>query len=168
MEKILYSLDEKVDYYLHKIAMESTLRLDPRDLYEVEVLDEETYLIDQVMIEKGLIKIEKENRVITSKGLEISNFGGWVIHQKLLNREKPHLNKEVNRIEKKEEEIQLLKAKIDQLKQELQMKSDKESKSYQIMENLMKQVKSDKLSYLIGGIAIGFVLSTIVWATLIR
>src|SRR5215204_2957414 len=50
MEKILYSLDEKVDYYLHKIAMVSTLRLDPRDLYEVDVLDEETYLIDQVMI----------------------------------------------------------------------------------------------------------------------
>jgi hypothetical protein len=167
MEKILYSIEDKVDYYLQKIAMASTLRLDPQELYEVEIMDEETYLLDQVMIEKGLIKVEKASRVITSKGLEISNFGGWAIYQKLLNKEvRP--SKEDSTIRKQEEQILVLKAKISQLQQEIQMKAEKESDAYQIMKNLTQQIKSDKLFYLIGGVAIGFVLSTVLWASFIR
>ena len=91
LERTIYSVDDKVDYYLHKIAMAPALRLDPRELYEVQVLDEEAYLIDQVMLESGLIKIERESRVITSKGLEISNFGGWTLHQRLLSQIHPEL-----------------------------------------------------------------------------
>jgi hypothetical protein len=167
MEKILYSIEDKVDYYLHKIAMASTFRLDPQELYEVEIMDEETYLLDQVMIEKGLIKVEKASRVITSKGLEISNFGGWAIHQKLLNKE-TYRPREDSIARKQEEQIVVLKAKLSQLQQEIQLKAKKESDAYQIMKNLTQQAKIDKLFYLIGGIAIGFVLATVLWASFIR
>jgi hypothetical protein len=167
MEKILYSIEDKVDYYLHKIAGAKTLRLDPQELYEVEIMDEETYLLDQVMIEKGLIKVEKASRVITSKGLEISNFGGWAIYQKLLNKEIRPSN-EGNIIKKQEEQLLALKAKLSQLQQEIQLKAKKESDAYQIMKNLTQQAKIDKLFYLIGGVAIGFVLATALWTLFIR
>lgn len=34
-------------------------------------------LVDQTMIEKGLIKREKDVRIITAFGLEVSKLGGW-------------------------------------------------------------------------------------------
>lgn len=164
MEKEIYSIDDKVDYYLHKIAMAPTLRLDPHDLYEVSVLDEESYLIDQVMLEKGLIKIEREARVITSKGLEISNFGGWTLHQKLLNRDRVLRGpKEEILINKYEEEIRTLKTRIIELENESEFRKGKEIAAYRIINALTKQVKNDKHIYLLSGIVIGCVFGLLLW-----
>lgn len=162
MEKTVYSVDDKVDYYLHKIAMAPALRLDPRNLYEVQVLDEEAYLIDQVMLEKGLIKIEGESRVITSKGLEISNFGGWTLHQKLLIRNRgSRVPKEDVVIDKYEAEIRQLKARVVELEDEAQLRKDKESAAFRILQTMVKQAKTDKLYYLLGGIITGFITAVL-------
>src|SRR5688500_2911486 len=87
MERVITSQDDKIDYYLHKISVTSNLTMHPRDLYEVPVLDAETYLLDQVMLEKGLLKIDKESRVISAKGLEIAEFGGWLSYKTQLQKE---------------------------------------------------------------------------------
>ena len=89
MDYMISTFDDKVDYYLHKISMAPNLTMKLADLYEVSVLDEETYLLDQIMLEKGLLKISKDARVISSKGLEISNFGGWLIYKKQWKKENP-------------------------------------------------------------------------------
>jgi hypothetical protein len=158
MEKTIYSVDDKVDYYLHKIAMAPALRLDPRELYEVQVLDEEAYLIDQVMLERGLIKIERDSRVITSTGLEISNFGGWALHQKLLIRDRgSRMPKEEIVIDKYEAEIRQLKARVIELENETQLRKDKELTAFRILDSITKQAKADRLYYLLGGIITGFI-----------
>lgn len=88
MEYIISSLDEKVDYYLHKISLAPNLTLKLQDLYEVPVLDKDTYLMDQIMLERGLLRIDKDARVISGKGLEIVNFGGWLIYKAQLAKQR--------------------------------------------------------------------------------
>jgi hypothetical protein len=169
MEKTVYSLDDKMDYFLHKISVAPTLTLDARDLYEVDVLNEETYLIDQVMLEKGLIKIEKETRVITGKGLEISNFGGWSLYQKLLRKEKQKKFFETDSVYKKyEQDTARLKKEILGLQQQLQASVEKEQAAQGLIANLIRQNEQSKITTLIIGVALGFALSIGIWATFFR
>ena len=125
MEHTVYTLDDKLDYFLHKIANSPTLTLNACDLYEVEYLDEDTYLIDQVMIEKGLIKAEHQKRIITGKGLEVSNFGGWTMYQKLLRRERPDSLIEQTK-NKYLREIADLRKQLGELEGELENKKERE------------------------------------------
>lgn len=163
MERVISSVDDKIDYYLHKISSESTLTMLPRDLYEVPVMDEETYLLDQVMLEKGLIKINKDFRVISTKGLEISNFGGWHVYQKQLRRDR-YKNQPQSQADKKQQlEIAQLKFQLEALTQELYQKTKKEETTLLIIKNLLHQKRANTIILLIVGCTIGFILANMKW-----
>lgn len=169
MEKMVYSLDDKVDYYLHKIAVAPTLKLDARTLYEVSVLNEDSYLIDQVMLEKGLIKIEREARVITGKGLEISNFGGWSYYQKRLRKEDEREIFESDKSAKRFEwENSRLKKRVLSLEHELNESKQKENAAQSTIHNLIRQNRNSKVTWIIAGVVIGVLMSVSVWMALLR
>jgi hypothetical protein len=162
MERVITSLDDKIDYYLHKISVAPGLTLHPRDLYEVPVLDAETYLLDQVMLEKGLLKINKESRVISAKGLEIANFGGWLSYRKQLHRE--GLRKETPRPEAERKlalENEMLIKENESLRDELRRRNEKEATTMQIIQNLVLQNRNNTILLLLAGAAIGFLLANL-------
>lgn len=162
MNAATLTIDDQVDAVLHKIALSASLTLSPQELYDVPVMNERTYRLDHFMLEKGLLKIAGENRVITSKGLEIANFGGWVSYQKQLRREKPRNIYAVETLQiKYESEIGSLRNQIERYKQELRSKSIKDGETSRIIKNLIEQNKSSKLMYFISGIGIGIVLASI-------
>lgn len=161
MERVITSLDDKVDYYLHKISVTSNLTMHPRDLYEVPVLDAETYLLDQVMLEKGLLKIDKDSRVISAKGLEIANFGGWLSYKKQLQKE--GLRKEPKSESERKlalEILQLQKANLS-LKAELKQLNEKETTTIQIINSLVQQNRTNTILLLLAGSALGFILANL-------
>jgi hypothetical protein len=168
MEKTVYSLDDKVDYYLHKISIAPTLTLDAKVLYETDVLNEESYLIDQVMLEKGLIKLEKGSRVITGKGLEISNFGGWSLYQKLLRKENQQnfltTDPTYKRISK---EVDNLQKRVKELEEQLNEKNQKETFSNRLVSNLIQQNKINKIACFVIGAITGAVVTYLGWLFLI-
>lgn len=164
MEKTVHSIDDKIDYYLHKIAISPNLTLHPLNLYEVEVLDEETCFIDQVMVEKGLIKVEKGVRVITGKGLEISNFGGWYMYQKLLRKENQRQFLESdNNLRKSQRENLSLKQRLSKAEAELQDRIEKDNATQLIIKNLIKQNRASRISLFLAGTVLGVVLVLLAW-----
>ena len=167
MESTVYSLDDKVDYYLHKIAMAPNLSLDPRVLYEVKVLDEDTCFIDQVMMEKGLIKIDKGVRIITSKGLEISNFGGWYMYQKLLRKENQRrfLESDHN-IRKFQRENLSLRKRLDDSETALAARVDKDRATQLIIMNLIRQNRSGRITLFLAGAVLGVLVTLVSWLIL--
>lgn len=167
MEKTTYKLDEKVDYFLHKIALAPNLTLNARTLYEVEVLDEESYLVDQVMLEKGLIKIVGDTRVITGKGLEISNFGGWSLYQKLLRKEsqREFLESDKN-LRRFEWENARLKKRVLEIEQQLKLSFEKEQATQALVVTLLKRNKTAKIIHVISGIVAGVALASLIWMVL--
>ncbi len=164
MEKTAYKLNEKVDYFLHKIAMAPNLTLDARALYEVEVLDEESYLVDQVMLEKGLVKVVRDARVITGKGLEISNFGGWSLYQKLLRKEsqREFLESDKN-LRRFEWENARLKKRVLEIEQQLKLSLEKEQATQALVVTLLKRNKTSKIIHVISGIVAGVALASVIW-----
>ncbi len=164
MQNAVYSLDDKIDYYLHKIAMAPNLTLDPRVLYEVEVLDEDTCFIDQIMVEKGLIKIDRVSRAITSKGLEISNFGGWYMHQKLLRKESQRrfLESDDN-LRKFQRENFLLKTRLQDTDAALQAHIEKDRAAQLIIGNLIRQNRSSRVSLFLSGAVFGVIMVVLIW-----
>lgn len=164
MENVVYSLDDKIDYYLHKIAIAPQLTLDPRILYEVEVLDEETCFLDQIMVEKGLIKIDRGVRVITSKGLEISNFGGWYMHQKLLRKENQRLFLESDdNIRKFQRENSSLKKRLKDADAALLAHDERDRAAKLIIANLIRQSRSNRISLFLTGAVFGVLIAILTW-----
>lgn len=164
MENAVYSLDDKIDYYLHKIAIAPQLTLDPRVLYEVEVLDEETCFLDQIMVEKGLIKIDRGVRVITSKGLEISNFGGWYMHQKLLRKENQRLFLESDdNIRKFQRENASLNKRLKDADAALIAHVEKDRATKLIIANLVHQSRSSRISLFLTGAVFGALIAVLTW-----
>lgn len=164
MENAVYSQDDKIDYYLHKIAIAPQLTLDPRILYEVEVLDEETCFLDQIMVEKGLIKIDRGVRVITSKGLEISNFGGWYMHQKLLRKENQRLFLESDdNIRKFQRENASLKKQLKDADAALLAHDEKDRATKLIIANLIRQSRSNRISLFLTGAVFGVLIAILTW-----
>jgi hypothetical protein len=161
MERVITSLDDKIDYYLHKMSVASNLTLHPRDLYEVPVLDAETYLLDQVMLEKGLLRINKEMRVLSTKGLEISNFGGWVAYKKQLTKER-FLKEPKSESEKKLTlEIHQLKKETQDLRLELKRRNEKDVATTMIIKNLVRQRRANTILLLLAGMSIGFIIANL-------
>ena len=161
MDLVLTSVDEKVDYYLHKISVSANLTLHPCDLYEVPVLDTETYLIDQIMLEKGLLKIFKEERVISGKGLEIANFGGWLAYQKQLKKEpipkvsRPEGDRRIiHEMEKLQKENAILR-------DEILAGKVKEATTVLVIKNLLSQNRNNTILLLLAGVAFGFILANL-------
>jgi hypothetical protein len=167
MENTVYSLDDKIDYYLHKIAIAPNLTLDPRVLYEVEVLDEDTCFIDQVMVEKGLVKIDRGVRVITSKGLEISNFGGWYMYQKLLRKEsqRQFLESDSN-LRKFQRENLSLRKRLEDSETALQARMEKDHATQLIIANLIRQNRSGRASLFLAGMVLGVIIAVVSWILL--
>jgi hypothetical protein len=164
MERTISGLDEKLDYFLHKISTAPSLTLNLNDLYEADVLEEDIYLLDQVMLEKGLIKIEGGERVITGKGLEIANFGGWIAYQKQFGKElRKKLVSTTTDSSKYEKLVGELRIEIDLLKNELQDKTDKENSSAELIKSLMEQKKNLKTTMILTGAVIGFSFATLLW-----
>ena len=161
---LTYTLDDQVDKVLHKIAMSPTLTLDPHELYGVSVMNENVYHLDHYMIEKGLVKITADGRSITGKGLEISNFGGWVAYQKQFTKERGlNLHGPATLQRKYEAEISSLKKEISRHKAELEARSEKEVASNEIIKGLISQNSSTRLMMLLGGVVLGLVISSALW-----
>jgi hypothetical protein len=164
MDTSTYLLDDQVDTVLHKISMSPTMTLGLNELYNVTVMDENAYRLDHYMIEKGLLKISADGRRITGKGLEISNFGGWVAYQKQFKKERSlNLHGPSTLQRKYETDISVLKKEIAKYKAELESKGEKEFASAALIKNLMDQNSNTRLMMLIAGIVIGLVLSSILW-----
>lgn len=163
MERVIISLDEKIDYYLHKICNSPSLTLHPRELYEVPVIDAETYLLDQVMLEKGLLKIDKESRVLSSKGLEISNFGGWLSYKKQLQRENLRKEPKTENEKKLSAVVEQLTKENDQLKIAVEQSREKETTTMLIIKNLLQQNRNNAVLLVLAGVSIGFILANAKW-----
>jgi hypothetical protein len=161
MERVITSLDDKVDYYLHKISVAPNLTLHPRELYEVPVLDAETYLLDQVMLEKGLLKISNENRVISAKGLEIANFGGWLSYKKQLHKEGLKRDPKTESEKKLAMEVHQLQKENVSLKAELKQLNEKETATIKIIQSLVLQNRTNTVLLLLAGAAMGFILANL-------
>ena len=167
MDTSTYTLDDQVDIVLHKIALSPNLTMDVHDLYDVNVMNEHTYNLDHFMLEKGLLKIAKDGRTITGKGLEISNFGGWIAYQRILRKEKTRGVHGFETIQQKyEAEIISLKNQIEEQKNELLKNADKETRTVQIINNFIEQNKSAKIIALMAGIVIGLAISSVLWYAL--
>lgn len=162
-------MDDKVDYYLQKITAAPALRMHPLNLYEAEVMDEDVYRLDQVMLEKGLIKIEKEWRVVTGKGLEIANFGGWAAYQRQRSSEYTKRIEILDPVNKKlQKEIGVLKLEIETLNRELELRNDRDRNSSMIIQNLIRQNKNVKIMLLVGGFITGFSIAILLWIMLLQ
>jgi hypothetical protein len=156
------SLDYQVDVALHRLALAPKLMLPVSILYDVAVMNESTYNVDHFMLERGLIKVVAEGRALTGKGLEISNFGGWVSYQQHLKRERPLVN-DLRPSFKNQLEIQSLKREIERYKDELRLKSEKEQSSAALVKSLIDQKRSGRTMLLITGAVVGFVVSSLIW-----
>jgi hypothetical protein len=164
MEASTYTLDDQVDIVLHKIALAPHLTLGVNELYDVIVMNENAYLLDHFMLEKGLLKLTKEGRTITGKGLEISNFGGWVAYQRQLKKENPRNVFVADALQRRhEKDVQRLRSELAQCKLELESKAEKEVASSGIIKSLIEQNRSNRLMMFMGGIVTGLVLSSILW-----
>jgi hypothetical protein len=161
MDRVITSQDDKIDYYLHKISVTSNLTMHPRDLYEVPVLDTETYLLDQVMLEKGLLKIDKESRVISTKGLEIANFGGWLSYKKQLQKEAFKKDPKTENEKRLASEILRLQKENLSLKAELKQLNEKETTAIQIIQSLVQQNRTNTILLLLAGSAMGLILANL-------
>jgi hypothetical protein len=157
------TMDDQVDTVLHKIALSANLTLNLNELYNVSVMNENSYLLDHFMLEKGLLKIAKEGRTITGKGLEIANFGGWIAYQRQLKKESRNVYGLETLQRKYESEIASLRNEIKMQKNELEARAEKEEALSQTIRNLIEQNKSNKLMMLMGGIVTGIVLSSVLW-----
>lgn len=156
---VIHPSDEEVDLVLYRVAQSPTLTMELEELYDSPVLDEKVYLLDHYMIEKGLIKIDRSRRTITSKGLEISNFGGWLAYQRQLRtRQSPGISKSVLQYQL---EIKSLKADLERCEAELASKNEKERRSAKLVKDLIEQNRNSRLATLLSGIVLGLVLSTI-------
>lgn len=73
-------IDETIDKKLKEVYEADDYTKFASLLYEYPPTNTEG-LIDQTMIEIGLIKKEKDVRIITAFGLEVSKLGGWKKYQ---------------------------------------------------------------------------------------
>ena len=99
----------------------------------------------------------------TRKGLEVSNFGGWTMYQKLLRRERPDSLIEQTK-NKYLREIADLRKQLGELEGELENKKEREITAYLIIRNLIRQNKHSKLLYLLSGAVGGAVIVGLFWA----
>jgi hypothetical protein len=163
METYAATLDDYVDIVLHKIALSPTLTLSLPELYDVNVMNESAYRLDHFMIEKGLIKIVKEGRAITGKGLEIANFGGWIAYQLQLKKDKSRNVYPSDETRKFQKELAHLRLEIEQHKAELTLLQKKEADSAAVIRNLIEQNRNSKVLFFIGGIVLGVLCSSLLW-----
>jgi hypothetical protein len=164
METSIHVLDEQVDLVLDKIARSPTLTLNVHELYDVPFMNENAYQLDHVLLEKGLIKVIKDGRAITGKGLEIANFGGWISYQKQLRREIPRNVFPANIQQRElEKENKVLREEIAKQKNEIRELIEKEVVSMLINNNLIQQNNSSKIVLVLIGIVSGLILSSLLW-----
>jgi hypothetical protein len=164
MDTSTLTLDDLVDILLHKMALAPNLSMQPNELYEVTVMNENTYHVDHFMIEKGLIKITRDGRTLTGKGLEISNFGGWIAYKRQLKKEKVHAMDGINILHRRlEKDIVFLKSEIERQKDTINKYAIKESATGNTIRHLIEQSRTNKLFYFLGGMLAGMVLSGILW-----
>lgn len=155
-------INDQVDQVLHKIVLAKNLTLNLRDLYGVTIMDQATYRLDHLMLEKGLLKISGEERTITAKGLEIVNFGGWASYQNQLRKEKPRNIYGVETLQfKYESEIATLRREIQRYKNDGQSRAEKEVEASRVISSLIEQNRSSKLMFFVAGIAVGVFVASV-------
>jgi hypothetical protein len=160
---LAHTIDPQVDVALHRIAMAPTLMLPVSVLYDVEVMSEVAYNVDHFMLEKGLIRIVEGGRVLTGKGLEISNFGGWVSYQQHLKRERPVRTEDSRPSFQNQIEVHALKREIERYKAELKFKSEKEQSTSTLLKNVIDEKKNGRTMLLLTGAVVGFVTASLMW-----
>jgi len=82
------NIDAKIDMYLKKLYDTGQYTMFATELYrndkDFHYMSNVPNIIDQTMIDRGLITIEKDVRMLTALGIEISQQGGW--KQYLINK----------------------------------------------------------------------------------
>lgn len=97
-------IDDEIDKCLKKLSEAKGCKLFTPDLYE-GFMRNVPHVTDQTMIDKGLIVVNKDLRMLTSFGIEVSQQGGW---KSYLDKKK-----EKDKIESKRLRLQDLKLQYD-------------------------------------------------------
>ncbi len=86
-------IDDKIDKYLKKLYEARDYTMFSVDLYKDDhYMINAPHIVDRTMIDKGLISHEKEVRMLTAFGMEVSQQGGWKSYQ---NRQVEHTKMEM-------------------------------------------------------------------------
>lgn len=72
-------INDEIDKYLKKLYANKSFKMFATDLYEYLVMNNDGGVIDMTMLEEGLIRIEGDTRMLTSRGIDISKLGGWTV-----------------------------------------------------------------------------------------
>jgi Mg2+ and Co2+ transporter CorA len=113
------------------------------------------------MLEKGLLKISNENRVISAKGLEIANFGGWLSYKKQLHKEGLKRDPKTESEKRLAMEVHQLQKENVSLKAELKQLNEKETATFKIIQSLVLQNRTNTILLLLAGAAMGFILANL-------
>lgn len=75
-------IDDKIDRYLKMLYEAKEYTMFASDLYGDDFyMKNVPHMIDRTMIERGLVSVEKEVRMLTAFGMEVSQIGGWKLYQ---------------------------------------------------------------------------------------
>jgi len=71
-------IDDKIDNYLKKLFEARDFTLFAHELYSDDFyMNNVPHIVDRTMIERHLISVDKEVRMLTAFGIEVSQLGGW-------------------------------------------------------------------------------------------
>jgi hypothetical protein len=86
-------LDDKIDRGLKKLFVANNYTLFGHELYNDDFyMNNVPHIVDRTMIERGLISVDHEVRMLTAFGIEVSELGGWKEYK---NRKAEHARKEM-------------------------------------------------------------------------
>jgi hypothetical protein len=86
-------IDDKIDKGLKKLFESNNYTLFAHELYNDDFyMNNAPHIVDRTMIERGLISVDQEVRMLTAVGIEICELGGWKVYK---NRKAEHARKEM-------------------------------------------------------------------------
>ncbi len=75
-------IDDKIDKYVKRLYEAREYTMFATDLYGDDFfMNNVPHIVDRTMIERDLISVEKEVRMLTAFGMEVSQQGGWKNYQ---------------------------------------------------------------------------------------
>lgn len=77
-------IDDKIDKCLKKLFDANSYTLFAHELYNDDFYMNNTpHIVDRTMIERRLISVDHEVRMLTAFGIEVSKLGGWKSYKNL-------------------------------------------------------------------------------------
>ena len=109
-------IDDEIDKYLKKLYESQDYTLFASDLYEGFFMYNVPHIVDETMIDKSLIKVNREVRMLTAFGIDISKQGGWkkyLRQQQEVVRSEGELQKEIQELTKKQLELSIREMQVN-------------------------------------------------------